>query len=291
MSEAPSRGRARWLDGRLVRGAEAALSLDDRGARDGEGLLETLRVYAGRPFLWEHHLERLVVAAAELGFPVPPSPAILHRAVQELLAAESLADAAVRITVTRGVRGVRPGRPACWIEVEPIAARLWKGTRAGSARVVFSKRPFEPGPLGRYKTTSRLVYHLARDEARAAGADEALLVRPEGQVLEGSSSNLFAVTGGVVLTPPLSAGILPGVTRGLVLRLCAETGIPAREQVIERDLLASVEELFLTSALQEVVPVGWLEGRALSEPKVAPRLLAGYRDAVASAAMRPLTHA
>jgi branched-subunit amino acid aminotransferase/4-amino-4-deoxychorismate lyase len=267
--------------GRVVRGSEAALSLFDRGARDGEGLFETLRIYDGRPFLWHRHLERLVLAAAELGFPVPPAPARLAAALAELLAAESLREAAARITVTRGVAGVRPGRPGLWIEAEPIAGRLWKGTRSGAARVFVSRRPFPSGPFGRYKTTSRLAYHLARDEARAARADEALLVTPLGEVLEGSTSNVFAVLGGELVTPPLDSCVLPGITRACVLELSRTLGLAVRERPIALDELLAAREIFLTNSLQEIVPVGWLEDREIPERTLAPRLLEAYREAVA----------
>jgi branched-chain amino acid aminotransferase len=277
-------GRALWINGRLCRGAEATLSLFDRGARDGEGLYETVRVYGGRPFLWEQHLERLVLSAAVLGFPVPASPVTLREALDQLLAAERLEDAVVRMTVTRGIPGGRPTRTGAWVEVEPIAARLWHGTRRGAATLIVSKRPFEPGPLGPHKTTSRLAYHLAREEARVARADETLLVSPHGQVLEGAVSNVFAVAGGEVRTPPLAAGILPGVTRALVLRLCAVAGIPAREQALTLAELRGADEVFLTNSVQEVVPVGVLDGRTVGGRNLAAKLLGAYRAEVAAAA-------
>jgi branched-chain amino acid aminotransferase len=275
--------RTLWVDGRLCRGADAAISLFDRGARDGAGLFETMRAYAGRPFLWDRHLERMVLAAAEIGFPVPPSPVVLRAALDELLAAENLSDAVVRVTVTRGVPGSRPTRAGCWIEAEPVAGRLWRGTRSGRARVVISKRPFEPGPFGRYKTTSRLAYHMAFEEARAAGADEALLVDATGRVLEGSASNLFAVKDGLVLTPALRLGILPGVTRARVLELCRELGIAASEASLDRAALLAADELFLTNSVQEVVPVGHLGEHAVPDGAVGTRLREAYRAAVATA--------
>src|SRR5262249_50861235 len=106
--------RAVWLNGRIVRGEEAALSVFDRGARDGGGILETLRVYGGRPFAWELHMERLVLSAAVLGFPVPPAPRRLREAVDQVLEAGGLTDAVVRITVTRGIPGGRPVRTGAW---------------------------------------------------------------------------------------------------------------------------------------------------------------------------------
>jgi branched-subunit amino acid aminotransferase/4-amino-4-deoxychorismate lyase len=272
-----------WVNGRLCRGEEAVLSLFDRGARDGEGLFETLRVYGGRPFGWHRHMERLVLSAAVLGFPVPASPVTLRAALDDLLAAEGLSDAVARVTVTRGVPGGRPTRTGAWIEVEPLAARLWRGTRAGAAAAVVSKRPFEPGPLGGHKTTSRLAYHLAREEARAAGADEALLVSPAGQALEGTVSNLFAVRGGEVVTPALSSGVLPGLTRATVLSLCAAAGIPAREGVLTVGDLQAADEVFLTNSVQEVVPLASLEGRPVRGRGLAVRLQEAYRAEVARA--------
>ena len=100
--------RCAWVNGRLLRGAEAVLSVFDRGARDGGGIFETLRAYDGTPFAWDRHLERLVLSAAELGFPVPPAPSLLRTAVDQVLAHESLRDAVVRITLTRGIPGSRP---------------------------------------------------------------------------------------------------------------------------------------------------------------------------------------
>ena len=281
MRPASTPARAIWINGRLCRGEETTLSLFDRGARDGEGLFETLRVYDGRPFAWARHMERLVVSAAVLGFPVPASPITLRAALDQVLQAEGLADAVARITVTRGIPGGRPTRTGAWVEAEGLGARLWRGTRAGVARVIVSRRPFEPGPMGCHKTTSRLAYHLAREEARVAGADETLLVSPSGQVLEGAVSNVFAVIAGEVVTPPLASGILPGITRAITLGLCADAGRPAREDTLTLTHLHNAEEIFLTNSVQEIVPVASLGERTIPGRSVAATLLAAYRDTVA----------
>lgn len=272
--------RMLWIDGELCRGRDAVLTLFDRGARDGEGLFETLAVHGGEPLLWERHMERLVLAAAELGFPVPPSPATLRHGLDRVLEANRLGDAAVRVTVTRGVPGGRPTRAGAWIEAEPLAARLWAGTRSGAARAIVSARPFEPGPLGPYKTTSRLAWQLAREEARAAHADEAVLVSPAGEVLEGSVSNVFAVLGDEVRTPPLSRGILPGITRAVTLRLCQTLGIAAREARLDLAELESADEAFLTSSLQGIVPLATLRGLPLPARAIGSRLRDAYRREV-----------
>jgi branched-subunit amino acid aminotransferase/4-amino-4-deoxychorismate lyase len=272
------------MNGRLMRGEEAAISLFDRGARDGEGLFETVRFEGGHACFWQRHLERLVLSAAELGFPVPPSPVRLATACEELLAAEQLSDAVVRITVTRGVPGGRPTRCGCWIEAEPLNARLWSGTRSLAARVVISRTPFEPGAIGRHKTTSRLAYHLAREEARAAGADEALLASGTGELLEGAVSNVFASIDGEFVTPPLARGILPGIARAVVLEASRTLGLRARERALQVADLARAEAVLLTNCVQQVVPVISIEGRAIGAWEMSRRLLAEFRAAAEASA-------
>ncbi len=281
---APMPDRAVWIDGQLLRGADARVSVFDRGARDGGGIFETFRVHGGRPFLWERHLERMVLAAAELGFPVPPSPTTLGAGLDAVLEANGLADAVARISVTRGLAGGRPTRSGCWIEAEPVAGRLWRGTRSGEGRVIISKRPFAPGPLGAYKTMSRLAYQLAFEEARAAGVDEAILTSRQGEVLEGSASNVFLHIDGQIATPSHHAGILPGITRAFVLLACHEMGFRLRTSSIWRDELSIADEVFLTNAVQGVVPVASVDGRPVKRGGVAARLREALASAIAAGA-------
>ena len=272
--------RAVWMDGTLCRGDAARLSVFDRGARDGEGLFETLRVYAGRPFLWNAHLERLVLAAAELGFPVPTAPATLRAGLDEVIAAAGLEAAVARITITRGVPGRRPIRSGAWIDAEPLVGRLWAGTRSGAARAIVSRRPFDPGALGRYKTTSRIAYHLAREEARIARVDEALLVSRSGEVLEGSVSNLFVRRGRELLTPPLSSDVLPGITRGWVMAEGAAAGYEVHERRLTVAEVADADEAFLTNSIQEIVSLVAIDEISLRRGDAARTLVTRYREAV-----------
>lgn len=281
--------RTVWLNDRLVRGEDAALSVFDRGARDGGAILETLRTYDGVPFAWDRHMERLVLSAAELGFPVPPAPATLRTAVDQVLAAEGLRDAVVRITVTRGVPGGRPVRTGAWVEAESLGGRLWAGARTAhpdgaplGARVIRSHVPFAAGWLGRHKTTSRLAWDLAREEARAAGVDEVLLLSSAGELLEGAASNVFVVRDdGVLVTPPIAADVLPGVTRALVLESARALGLAVREDVIPAAQLGSAREVFLTNSVQELLPVRELDGRAVPERTVGRQLWGALRERIA----------
>lgn len=275
MSPAPGArlpARSLWVNGTVVRGPEAALSLFDRGARDGGALFETVRVEGGHPIGLARHLERLVLSAAVLGFPVPPGPATLREGLERALEANGLEDAAARLTVTRGIPGGRPTRATAWIDVEPLASRRWRGTRARAAAVVVSRTPFEPGPLGAHKTTSRLAYDLAREEARAAGADEALLASAAGELLEGAVSSLFVVAAGEVATPPLARGILPGTMRARVLERAAALGLVARERPLALTDLESADEVFVTNAIQGLVPVARVGGRPVPAGAIADRL-------------------
>lgn len=279
--------RAVWLHGQLVRGEQAALSVFDRGARDGGALFETVRVEGGEPVAWERHMERLVLSAAELGFPVPPSPTEWRAGLAAVLEADGLRDAVARLTVTRGVAGGRPVRTGWWIEAETLGARLWPGTRQRhadggplGASAIVSRQPFAPGWLGRHKTTSRMAWDLAREEGRAAGVDETLLVSPAGELLEGAASNLFVVgPDGVVRTPPVESDVLPGVMRARVLLACAGLGLTARVERLQRTALDTASELFVTNSVQEVLPLRELEGRPLHGRAVALRLLAAVRGA------------
>ena len=274
--------RVVWIDGQLLRGEAARVSLFDRGAHDGGAIFETFRVHDGHPFLWQKHLERMVLAAAELGFPVPPSPLTLRTALDATLEANVLTDAVARITVTRGIAGGRPTRTGCWVEVEPVGGRLWRGTRTGQGSVILSKRPFAPGVLGAYKTTSRLAYHLAFEEARAAGADETILLTHQGEVLEGSASNVFLHIDGEIATPSHHTGILAGITRAFALQACYDLGYRLRTSAMWRDELAIADEVFLTNAVQGIVSITTVGGRAVKTGGVAAQVREVLAGAIAA---------
>ena len=278
------------VNGRLVPGGAPAVSALDRGLLYGDGLFETIRAYGGRPFLLADHLARLAGSAAELRIAERLNTALIARGVAELLDANGLAtaDAYIRITLTRGIHtGALTLEPAAEPTVAIIAKPLHvpppERYERGVALVTASVRRNADSPVPRHKTLNYLESLLAKTEARDAGADDALLLDTRGQVAEAASSNLFIIRRDRVVTPPLDAPILPGITRRQVLRLAAGLGIDAVERPIQPSELLAADEAFLTNAIAEVLPVRALDGQRIGPGRPGPltrRLAAAYRDAV-----------
>ncbi|MFN3407535.1 MAG: aminodeoxychorismate lyase [Limisphaerales bacterium] len=271
-----------FLNGQFVPEAAATVSVFDRGFLYGDGLFETMRVANGRIFLLERHLDRLERGAAFLGIVLPFPRAELARAAAELVRRNGLADALLRLTVSRGVgpRGYSPrgaDRPTVVMTAHPFTAApellRWR-TRVASFRL-----PAGDG-LAAFKTVNKLAQVLARAEAEAAGAEEALLLDTAGNVIEAASGNLFWLGNGVLHTPPVKAGVLAGVTRGLICELAAASGLPVRETVCRPDELRGADGIFLTLSSHGVVEVASVDGHPLPSAPETRRWWAAYRDAV-----------
>ena len=250
-----------WLDGLLVPVDEARVSPFDHGLLVGDGVFETLRVYDGVPFAWTRHHARLVRSAAGLGLRAPGSQE-LRAAVDEVLAANRLTDGRVRVTVTGGpspLGSERGGGPPTVIVVS-APATPWPPT-VDVVIVPWSRN--EHGAVAGLKTTSYAENVRALAHALERGAGEAMFLNTRGELCEATGSNVFVIRDGVVLTPPADAGCLLGVTRALVLELCADHGVPAEEAALGRAALGDADEAFLTSSTREVQPIGRVDGRAL----------------------------
>ena len=270
------------LNGRLIDAGEARIDPADRGLLLADGLFETLRAYGGRPFCMDLHLARLSAGATLLGLPVPAVPEIAA-AVRDTAAANGLADASIRITLTRGVapRGLLPPTevaPTLMVAAYPLPASLPTAMSACLASI----RRNEHSPLSRIKSLAYLENILALGEAAAAGYDEAILLNTAGRIAAGSRSNLFLVLDGVVTTPPPSEGLLPGIARHTVLALAAKRGIPVQEMPVAPAEMARASEAFLTNSLLEVVPLTRLQDRLLPEGPVTARIRQLYRDSTAA---------
>jgi len=276
---------------RLVPAAEACLPVNDRGFLFGDAVYETLRAYGGRPFLLVEHLARLARSAAAIYLTLPWSTAALSERLERLLAANGIDAGRIRITVTRGAGGVRSrldefGPPTLVMTAEPFTSLPESRYREGVA-VEIARRPRNlPGALDpAIKSGNLLNTLLARFEMRDPGSFEVLMLNQHGELGEASLANLFLVDAdGRLRTPALASGILPGITRALVLELARAEGLePDEGPVLPAELLAA-REGFLTASTLEVLPIAKVDGQPLGTGAgpVARLLLARYRARVAA---------
>ncbi len=277
------------LDGTLVRPSEARVSVFDRGFLYGDSVYEVIRTYGGRPFELEAHLARLRHSAGRIGL-VPKwdaarSAAEIGRTLEAARGVDAPDPAAapwnvgeryVRLVMTRGAGeiGLDPALavdPVALVIVQPVHGPPARAYADGVAAAFVGVRRASPDAIDpTAKTGAHLPNVLAVREAREKGAHEALLLDERGAVVEGSSSNVFAVRGGRVTTPPLAAGILEGVTRGVVLRLARELGVAAEEAPLRPEDLEGADEVFITSTVREIVPVTRLGERTVGAGRPGP---------------------
>ncbi len=245
-----------WVGDRLVEEADACVRAHDHGLTVGDGVFETLRVYGGRAFALRRHLERLAESAAGLGLPLPDT-GLLRTAVAQVVETNGLSSGAVRITLTSGPgpAGSLRGDGPPTLVVAAAAIPPWPAT----ADVVVVPWPRnERGALSGLKTTSYGENVVALHWAAARGASEAVFANLAGNLCEGTGSNVFVVVDGRLVTPPLIAGCLAGVTRDLVVRECG-----AVEEDLPVTALLGADEAFLTSTTREVQPIRAVDGREL----------------------------
>ena len=271
------------LNGALVREEDARISPFDRGLLLGDGVFETMRAYGGRPHAMDAHLDRLRRGCEALRLPFPDG---LPEAVRAVLDANGLADAAVRVTLTRGPggRGASPrgaGPPTVLVTASPVhhAPETYeRGLRLVTAsRRRVGSESVDPS----VKTLGYLVNVLARMEAEDAGADDALFVDHAGHVVEATQANVLLVRGDELATPPLSSGCLPGVTRADLLALAPALGLRAAERALTREDLLGADEVVLCASVLEVAPVVALDGRPVGGGRPGPwaaRLREAYRE-------------
>lgn len=274
------------IDGSLRTEERASISVFDRGFLFGDSVFEVLRTYGGRPYELGAHLERLGRSARGMGIALPIDARRLAREVERALAKAANAESYVRIVVTRGKgplhidprTAMHPSRVVLVSPLLPLADDLYAhGVELTSVR--FGRSTDRSRAEGA-KVSAYVSNMLAFWQAREQGGYEALMVADDGHVSEGNSSNVFVVRKGEVLTPPLSLGILPGITRGLVQRLAGELEIPFREAMLFTADFEHADEAFLTSSLREVVPVVRIDGRKIGDGFPGPvtlRLLEAYR--------------
>lgn len=283
-----------YFNGELVPAAEARVSISDHGFLYGYGLFETMRAYKGKIFRLERHLQRLFGSAEAVGLGARLAGIDLGKACCDVLAANNLEDARLRLTVTGGEADAFPWAGADSQPNVVITARSYSSLppekyERGFTALLVSLRRSPQSPLSGVKSTSYLVSVLAKREAAAAGADEALLCNDDGYLAEGGSSNVFFVKGSRLVTPSLKSGILPGVTREVVIELADELEIVVTEGTAGISTIKQCDEAFLTASTMEIMPlteVKDMNGNAVTigtgKPgEITGRLMAAYKERVA----------
>ena len=277
-----------YLNGHLIPRSQAKLSPFDYGFLYGYGLFETMRAYRGHIFRLREHLARLSQAAEILGLISLTTAYDLEKACQDTIKGNGLSEARLRLTISAGEGEIVPDPSTCSHPTVFIVARSYtpyppETYQRGFSAVVSSLRRNSQSPLSRMKSTSYLESMIARAEAKAKGADEALLLNEQEFLVEGSTNNLFVVSNGELATPSVASGVLPGITRQAVLELAPSLNIRAREGEIELEDLLAAEEAFLTNSLLEIMPLTRVNGKPLATGKPGPvteKLRTAYRGLV-----------
>ncbi|ADG69357.1 branched-chain amino acid aminotransferase [Planctopirus limnophila DSM 3776] len=265
-----------FLSDRLVDEADAKVSVFDHGLLYGDGVFEGIRVYGGKVFLHDEHIERLYESARAIRLVIPMEAAALKKAVEETVAANNLSDGYIRLVVTRGAGSLgldirKTSNPQVIIIADTITMYPPETYTNGMKLVTASTIRNHPGALSpRIKSLNYLNNIMARIEGTDAGMVEALMLNHKGEVAECTGDNIFIIKKGVLLTPPKDAGILEGITRNAVMRLAREAGYPVKEEPLTRHDLYVADECFLTGTAAEVVAVVSLDGRPIGTGKPGP---------------------
>ncbi len=260
-----------WMDGKLVDKEDAKVSVYDHGLLYGDGVFEGIRAYNGKLFEIETHLTRLFDSAKAIRLTVPLSREQFRTAIEETVRANHFQDCYIRAVVTRGVGylGLNPNRcdkPCVFIIADLIELYSKEMYEKGLAIITASVIRNHPSALSpRIKSLNYLNNILAKIEAADANVPEAIMLNHEGNVAECTADNIFIVRGGQVQTPTTSDGILEGVTRGVMLKLCRSLSIPFVEKTLQKHDLYIAEECFLTGSGAEVVPVTRIDGRPIGD--------------------------
>ena len=265
-----------YINGTLVPVADAKISVYDHGLLYGDGVFEGIRVYGGRAFLLDEHVQRLYESARAIRLEIPLSPADMAAAVDKTVSANNIGDGYVRLVVTRGAGTLgldirRTSNPQVIIIADTITLYPAEIYEQGMKLVTASTIRNHPGALSsRIKSLNYLNNILAKIEGTDAGSPEALMLNHKGEVAECTGDNIFIVKAGVVRTPPTDAGILEGITRNAVMRLARESGRTVEEIALIRHDLYTADECFLTGTAAEVIAVVSLDGRPIGTGKPGP---------------------
>jgi branched-chain amino acid aminotransferase len=287
------------VNGRISPEAEAVIPVMDRSFLFGDSVYETLRTHGGVPFAFGEHLARLRASAARVAITVPLSDDGLAARIKETIAAAGPgAERYIRVILTRGT-ATAPNIDVAFAPKDPNLVLLVRDLdpgppdlfEQGVAAAVVSTLRNDPRALDpAIKSGNYLNNIMGLLEARKRGAREAIFLNTEGQVTEAPTANLYMAAGGEAFTPPLSIGILAGVTRGILLELARAHGLPLSERSFDVAQLRAADEVFLSSTLRGVVPITTLDGRPVDGGRPGPiaRLLQEHYTARVEATLGPM---
>ncbi len=278
-----------YLNGALIPASQAGLSPFDHGFLYGYGLFETMRAYGGAIFRLNRHLDRLHHAAGMLGMASKLAAYDLAKACYDVLKANNLTDARIRLTVSAGAGDITPNPDTCHDITVFIAARKliplpFEAYERGYAAALSSWRRNSQSPLSQLKSTCYLENVLARQEVKKAGADEALLLNERGFLVEGSTTNIFLVSSHMLITPSIESGALSGITREAVMELAQSLGAVLIVKDVELKELIAAEEAFLTNSILGIMPLTRFDDRPIASGKpgtLTRRLMSAYHELVA----------
>lgn len=275
-----------FINGSLLPENEAKVSVFDRGFLYGDGVFETLRAYRGAIFRCDDHIERLFRSAAGIHVKIPFPKDFFKDALYKTLRENRLQDAYLRLALTRGESAPGLDIEGCSEPTVVIIPREFSGYpedlyKNGISAAIVNIRRIPPAALSlEIKSLNFLNNIMARVEASGLGASEGIMLGTDGHVAEGTVSNIFIVKNGIIKTPPLSVGILNGVTRSIVVGLAGENNIPVTEHHFYPDELYSADECFITSTLYEIMPITSLDSMPVGNGlpgEVTRRLIEFFR--------------
>ncbi|MGH7991723.1 MAG: aminotransferase class IV [Limisphaerales bacterium] len=269
-----------FLNGYFLPEAQAVVPVNDRGFLLGDGLFETVRVAGGKPFRFAQHLERMTRGANFLKIKPPFAPKELEKFSAQLIAENKMSDAILRITLTRGPgeRGYafsgecKPTVVMTLHTAPPLESSIEWNLVTSSFHIPAAD------PLSSFKTTSKIVHVMARTEAAEKGADEALLINTNGEVTETASGNLFWIYDDKICTVPTGRGVLPGVTRAVLLEICQTLGLQVNKRVIKPEALRNSEGIFVTQSALGIIPVMTFDGEPVEASPLVDQIADAYNE-------------
>ena len=265
-----------YIDGKYYDENKAKVSVFDHGLLYGDGIFEGIRAYNGRVFKLKEHIDRLFCSAKAILLEIPISHAEITKAVVDTCRKNNLRDGYIRLVVTRGIGtlGLNPNRckrGSVIVIADKIQVYPKEMYDNGMAIVtVATTRNLHSALNPAIKSLNYLNNILAKIEANNAGVEEAIMLNSEGFVAECTADNIFILKAGKMQTPPLSAGALYGITRGVVMDLAQDAGIAVSEPNLTRYDVFNADECFLTGTGAELIPVTKVDGRVIGSGKPGP---------------------